>query len=190
VKYKGSPLYQYARSFPHKIQSIDWEHVQRNIYIYSLDLISFEHGRLSFRVQCSKGTYVRVLAQDICVQLDTLGVVSKLRRTRASGFDLSAAMNFEEFKLLSLEGIQNKIQPMEKLELEIKSFVVSHEDVLRRLMLGQKIKLLDFDFSKEFIQTLSSENNEFILKNSEGKFLAICEFRKDTQLVKVKRSLR
>ena len=75
VKHAGERLYKLAR------QGIEVERTPRRIQIFSLDLLACELPEIELEVHCSKGTYVRTLAEDIGRELGCGGHVSQLRRT-------------------------------------------------------------------------------------------------------------
>ncbi len=82
IKRDGVPLYKLAR------QGIEVAREARPITVHELDLQIEDEARLRFRVACSKGTYVRVLAQDIGLALDTVAHLEALRRTAFGSFRL------------------------------------------------------------------------------------------------------
>jgi tRNA pseudouridine55 synthase len=86
LKREGVPLYKLAR------KGIEIEREARLVHISSLEIIPQQPGRLLFRVSCSKGTYVRVLAEDIGVALGSAAHLESLRRTRFGGFELKDAV--------------------------------------------------------------------------------------------------
>ncbi len=82
VKHKGKPLYHYAR------QGIMIEKPARAIEIYKLSCMGYDSSnhRLDIMVQCSRGTYIRVLAADIGRNLRSCGHLIALRRTGSGEF--------------------------------------------------------------------------------------------------------
>lgn len=97
LKFEGKPLYEYAR------QGIEIERAIRQIEIYSIDLLSFVDDTLIVDVRCSKGTYIRVLADDVGKALGCGAYLTGLRRTQTAGFRLDDAMSLADFEALSLE---------------------------------------------------------------------------------------
>ncbi len=75
IKQGGERLYKLAR------QGVEVERAKRPIHIFSLDLLACEWPEIELDVHCSKGTYVRTLAEDIGRELGCGGHVSRLRRT-------------------------------------------------------------------------------------------------------------
>ena len=74
LKRQGEPLYRLAR------QGVNVEREPREISIASLQMVQLAGDRLDLRVLCSKGTYVRVLAEDLARELGTCGRLYRLRR--------------------------------------------------------------------------------------------------------------
>src|SRR5712671_5954133 len=80
LKQEGKPLYEYARA------GITRERAARAIVIHDMHLLNWQPPDLSFDVRCSKGTYIRVLAEDLAAQLGTIGHLSALRRLGVAPF--------------------------------------------------------------------------------------------------------
>jgi len=85
LKRDGVPLYKLAR------RGIAVEREAREIEIGRFELTLRDAERLDFAVECSKGTYVRVLAADLGRALGTVAHLERLRRTRVGGFDIDVA---------------------------------------------------------------------------------------------------
>jgi tRNA pseudouridine55 synthase len=92
VKHKGKPLYKLAR------RGIEVERRSRRIFIESIELLLFNIPEIRFRVVCSKGTYIRVLAADIGAALGCGAHLSELTRTRSGVFKIEGAHTFESLK--------------------------------------------------------------------------------------------
>ncbi|MFA5389634.1 MAG: tRNA pseudouridine(55) synthase TruB [Candidatus Omnitrophota bacterium] len=90
IKFKGKKLYQLARSG----KTVARE--PRKIRINSLDVLDFKFPELTFRVSCSKGTYVRTLCEDIGRSLGIPSHMSDLIRTRSGDFLLADSKKLEE----------------------------------------------------------------------------------------------
>jgi tRNA pseudouridine55 synthase len=89
IKQDGQPLYKLAR------QGQVVERTAREIDIHSLELLSFALPFVSFRVVCSRGTYVRTLADDMGELLGCGGALKELRRIASGPFDISASVTLE-----------------------------------------------------------------------------------------------
>jgi len=92
LKKDGRPLYEYARA------GIEVDRTVRNVLIKKLELIDFKKNSLSIRVTCSKGTYIRVLAQDMGEALGCGGYLTALRRTRIADLNIAAAIGLEDLE--------------------------------------------------------------------------------------------
>ena len=90
LKQDGQPLYKLARA------GEVVERKARSIHIAALELLSLEGDLLRLRVSCSKGTYIRTLAEDIGRELGCGAHVAGLRRIAAGPFDLSRSVTLDE----------------------------------------------------------------------------------------------
>ena len=95
LKRDGKPLYEYAR------QGIELDRPPRPVTIYKLELLSLDGLEAEIAVQCSKGTYIRTLAQDIGRQLGCGAHLNALRRTSVGPFMLSDAVELEALQAMS-----------------------------------------------------------------------------------------
>ncbi len=92
LKYQGKPLYLYAR------EGIDIPRSKRKINIYTIELLDYEGDQLRLRIECSKGTYIRTLAEDIGAQLNVGAYLIGLRRTNIGNFSIKSALNIEKIE--------------------------------------------------------------------------------------------
>ncbi len=95
LKHQGQPLYKLAR------QGIEVERKSRRVTIHSLqlgDFVAAEHPSLAVDVHCSKGTYIRSIAEDLGGTLGVGGHVETLRRTQAGPFHLGQAVTLDELR--------------------------------------------------------------------------------------------
>ena len=90
LKHEGRALYRYAR------EGVEIDRAARPVTIHAFELGSWEPpGRASFRIRCTKGTYVRVLAADLGRALGTGAHLHSLRRTRSGPFGLDRAITLD-----------------------------------------------------------------------------------------------
>ncbi len=101
VKIKGQPLYKMAR----KGQEVERE--PRFIRISRFEATRYEEPEIDFTLDCTKGTYVRSLANDIGENLGCGGYLSSLRRTSSDKFHIRDAIELEAFEEANLETISN-----------------------------------------------------------------------------------
>jgi tRNA pseudouridine55 synthase len=90
IKVDGVPLYKKAR------KGQDAEIKPRNIIIYDFQITRFEEDEIDFEVTCSKGTYIRSLANDFGKALGSGAYLSALRRTQINDFSIEDAWDIQE----------------------------------------------------------------------------------------------
>ncbi len=90
-KVNGKTLYKLAR----KGQVV--ERQPSTVVIYSIELLSFKADSLELQVNCGRGTYIRVLAEDIARELGTLAYVEELTRTAIGDYRIEDALSIPEF---------------------------------------------------------------------------------------------
>jgi tRNA pseudouridine55 synthase len=95
LKQDGKPLYEYARA------GITRERAARAIVIHDMRLIDWRPPDLSFDVRCSKGTYIRVLAEDLAAQLGTIAHLAALHRLGVAPFDAEPHWSLEALEASS-----------------------------------------------------------------------------------------
>jgi len=109
VKHQGTPLYKLAR------QGKTVEREPRLIHIYDLRVLGLELPRITFRVACTKGTYVRTICSDIGDLLGCGAHLHELRRTRSGKFDVKEAHQLQTVLTQTHEELKSLIIPILKL---------------------------------------------------------------------------
>ena len=95
LKKDGRPLYEFAR------QGIEIEREARPMTIDAIELLSFRENSMTLDITCSKGTYIRVLGEDIAQALGTYGHLTYLHRIKTGHFDLIPSYTIEYLESLS-----------------------------------------------------------------------------------------
>ena len=136
IKHQGKPLYEYIR----KGETVERE--LRTVFIRELTLERLQDNELEFSVLCSKGTYVRTLAEDIGEKLGCGGHLIALRRTGIGEFNLDNA-----YTLTQLEGVDEArrdacLMPLDRLVQNLPSLELD-ETQASRLAQGQRLGLSD-----------------------------------------------
>ena len=90
IKINGKKLYQLAR------QGVEVERTARPIEVYKLELLHYTANSFTVRVACSKGTYIRVLGEDLATALGTCGTMSFLLRTQVGAYTIDKACTLQE----------------------------------------------------------------------------------------------
>lgn len=110
LKVNGQKLYELAR------KGKEVERQPRPITVFQLTNLGFDGKRLRLRVECSKGTYIRTLCQDIGDALGCGGCMEELRRVRAGDYDITQAVPLET--LLESDTPEDYLRSMDTMFLE------------------------------------------------------------------------
>ena len=124
LKVAGKPAYEYARAG----QAV--ELAKRTVQIHAIELLSCDIAAREFEiaVACSKGTYIRTLAEDLAVALGTVGHLASLRRTRTGGFDLRAAQPLDAWMECSDATRTSWLLPTDSLVAELPRIALNEFD--------------------------------------------------------------
>lgn len=136
IKVNGKKLYDYARAG----KSI--EIAPRDIEIYDIDIIKVDqkNKQISFRVRCSKGTYIRSLCEDIAVKLGTVGFMKELKRTMVGDFRIENAVTIKELQSKLNENDLSDIISIEEIFKDNKNIELS-ENNIEKYLNGVKISV-------------------------------------------------
>ncbi len=162
LKHEGKKLYELARG------GVEVERKARRIRIEQLQLLDRQQDSLTLRVDCSKGTYIRSLAEDIGEYLGTCATVKALRRTRAGIFLLQHAVTLEEVKSLPADSIIQSLIQVDK-PLEAYPAIRVNEEQATRIRHGQRL-------------TLEASERGLVRMYCQHVFLGLGEIRMDGKL--------
>jgi tRNA pseudouridine55 synthase len=142
LKRDGKPLYEYARAG----QVVERE--GRQVTIHALEMLACALPDVTFRVTCSKGTYIRTLAEDIGEALGCGAHLVALRRTGVGALTLENAVTLDALSDAA-EGERDQwLQPVDALLSTFPS-VELDADATRRFLHGQRLRLADLTLSEE-----------------------------------------
>lgn len=105
LKHQGKALYEYARA------GVEIERQPRAVTIYNMTLDEFAGTSAAITVSCSKGTYIRTLAEDIGKALGCGAYLTQLRRFETGGFELTQAVTLEHLESMTLEQRDTRLLP-------------------------------------------------------------------------------
>lgn len=169
----GKRLYELAR------QGIEIEREARKITVYSLSLGSFDGDCFSISVECSAGTYIRSLIDDIGKDLGCGAIMTDLRRTSANGFSISNCVTLEELEKAVNDGTADKyITPIEKCFYTYCEIVVT-EGQAKRFSNGGEL-------SRNRLKDNISDGI-YRVYSPDRQFLGLGEIEKDGEFLKVRR---
>jgi tRNA pseudouridine55 synthase len=134
IKQDGKPLYEYARA------GITRERAARTIVIHEMRLLEWRAPDLSFDVRCTKGAYIRVLAEDLAAQLDTIAHLAALRRLGVHPFSAEPQWTFEALEAMTPEQRLELLLPVDAALTGLRRFDIpaGGVDALRQ---GQTVSI-------------------------------------------------
>ncbi len=154
LKHNGQPLYKLAR------QGIEIERKARKVTILELSLIEKSADTITVEAHCTKGTYIRTLAQDIGDALGFGAHLSMLRRTDVSPFDCSKLYTIEEIeKLAEANALEDTLLPIDSALVHLPALVLTEAESTR-VKHGLKVSRSDVPASDMIKMYL--EDGEFI----------------------------
>lgn len=167
LKQNGVPLYKLARA------GKEIEAKSRKVTIYYIKLLSWSSPYLEIEVSCSKGTYIRSLAEDIGVKLGTGAHITALRRLKAGPFSLDQSHTIEDLQAIQRDsgssGLESCLLSMDLAISDIPSLSLDPEQTLR-LRQGQLVEL-----------NQQLENGQFRIYH-QGEFIGLAELREGGKL--------
>jgi tRNA pseudouridine55 synthase len=159
LKRDGKPLYEYARA------GITLERQARRVTIHTLELLGYEAPLLRIKVLCSKGTYIRVLGEDIGTMLGCGAHLQQLRRTGVGALTLDGSVTLDQFMALEDGTRTSALLPVDGLLTTFPA--VSLSDVLtERFLHGQRLAL-----TKEGVPVPAEAGRARVYQESNGRLL-------------------
>jgi tRNA pseudouridine55 synthase len=134
LKYNGKPLYKYARA------GIILERPARNVMIHALELLEYRAPLLRLRITCSKGTYIRVLGEDIGAALGCGAHLQELRRTKIGHLNLDSCVTMQHLAMTAKDTQKSLLYPIDSL-LSFLPEISLTELLAIRFLQGQRINL-------------------------------------------------
>jgi tRNA pseudouridine55 synthase len=124
LKRDGRPYYEYARA------GVEIARAPREVVIHALTLIDWSPPDAIVDVSCSKGTYVRVLAEDLGAALASCAHLAALRRTGTGGFDVADAVTLETLEALDMAQRTAQLLPVDAALAGLPSLAIGAGDAL------------------------------------------------------------
>jgi len=163
LKHEGKALYEYARA------GVEIERASRLITIHSIQVNSFEYDVANISVSCSKGTYIRTLAEDIGAVLGCGAHLIGLRRTKTANYSIDQAVTLTQFEAMTLEQRQAALMPMDSAVLHLPAIILD-ADSTHYLRQGQAV--WQSRINAKGLLRLYNEQQEFLglgEQDSDGK---------------------
>lgn len=161
LKKDGKKLYELAR------EGIEVERTARPLTIYQLSLTPLSAQQLQLTVTCSKGTYVRVLAEDIAKALGTVGHLTALRRIQTGDFEIANAITLADFAALDVAARFDKLLAVDACVHSLPSLVLD-DNQSKRIRQGQRLNVKTTMLTQQLNLTF---NQTFRLFDDHEQFL-------------------
>jgi tRNA pseudouridine55 synthase len=161
LKQSGVRLYDLAR------RGIEVDRPKRSLEIHELTLVGYSHSELELDVHCSKGTYIRVLAEDIGRALGCGAYLKALRRTAVGPWTVDRALTLDALQEREPADRRARIEPMDLLVADLPR-VICNDDACFRLSRGQTVPA-----------PCCLEEGSVRLYDALESFLGIGEYRRD-----------
>ncbi|MGZ5261810.1 MAG: tRNA pseudouridine(55) synthase TruB [Burkholderiales bacterium] len=134
LKHAGKPLYEYARAGTEVVRA------PRRVPIHALRVECCEGAEVRIEVTCSKGTYIRVLAEDIGKALGCGATLARLRRTRVGAFSVDDAVTLDALSSMTDDARSRHMRPVDALLTGLPAFELDAEQT-QRMVRGQVVAL-------------------------------------------------
>jgi len=161
LHYQGARLYQLAR------RGIEVERQSRDIEIFDLEILAINLPLIRFKVEVSRGTYIRSLVRDIGERLNTNAVMTFLLRTRSGPFNIEDSVSFEDVQDQG-ENILLKSYEI----LDIPHYTIKDEEYNRaangNYLIQDNFREAEFELDV---------NDHFLIFSESGTFLAIGQYQ-------------
>lgn len=131
VKVNGKKLYEYAR------ENKEIKRKSRKITIYNIKPLHLLENSCIIKVRCSKGTYIRVLIEDIAKKLDRLAYMKSLIRVNSGGFDIKDSIKIESLRKCNIDDVSFSVY--ESLT-EMKSIKLD-DNLYKKITNGVKVNI-------------------------------------------------
>lgn len=172
LKHQGRPLYEYAR------QGIEVERKARDIVVRRIRILAFAGTEATIEVLCSKGTYIRTLAEDLAAHLGTFAHLTMLRRTASAGFDVAEAHSAQDLAQLDEAGRDALLLPCDAMVRHLPAFE-AREETVRRLQCGLPAPVSAVPGP--------DEGQPLRVYSQQRRFVGLAQYRADTGSLKALR---
>lgn len=174
IKVNGKRLYELAR------QGVEIQRTKRPVDIYGIDIIDINLPEVTFRVSCSKGTYIRSLCRDIGDRLSCGALMKSLLRTEVKGFSIDKSLKLNDIERLRDEGLLSEyIIPLDSLLSDLPAYRVTTVGN-KYLLNGNRLTTNELIPETESVNDLDGRKPLRIrVYDSKGDFTAIYDYIKE-----------
>ncbi|AMT95726.1 MULTISPECIES: tRNA pseudouridine(55) synthase TruB [Psychrobacter] len=136
LKKDGKKLYEYARA------GIEVKRPPRDIVIKAIEIKKIDNEQVQLMVTCTKGTYVRVLGEDIAKAMGTLGHLTTLRRTQVGKFTIDGAITLSALEAMTLANREKRLMPVDAC-IDIDATLLLTSEQCTRIHMGQRLNVFE-----------------------------------------------
>jgi len=122
LKHKGKPLYLYAR------EGINIPRPKRKILIHEIELLDYQGDELRLKIKCSKGTYIRTLAEDIGDKLNVGAYLLELNRSGIGSLSIDSAVKIEQIEEIKEQERVKLLLPVDELLSSFQKLILNCND--------------------------------------------------------------
>jgi len=122
LKHKGKPLYLYAR------EGVNIPRSKRKIIIHEIELLDYQGDELRLKIKCSKGTYIRTLAEDIGEKLNVGAYLLELNRTGIGSLSIDNALKVEQIEKIKVQERGKILLPVDELLSSFQKVILNYDD--------------------------------------------------------------
>lgn len=177
-KVDGKKLYDLAR------EGKEIERKASFVEIYSIEILNIDLPRVTMRVHCGKGTYIRSLIADIGEKLCCGAAMESLKRCRVGNFDISKAFTLDQIEELVKSGeIDKNFIPVDEVFYDCSRIVVS-KNLSRLVENGNVLTSEDFDQMDGFSAVKVRNGDRFRIYSFDNRFRAVYEYHSDRKVLK------
>ncbi len=163
LKHEGKAMYEYARA------GVEIERAARAVTIHNIEINAFDRDVATITVKCSKGTYIRTLAEDIGAQIGCGAHLIGLRRTATANYHINQAITIEQFEAMSVAQRALLLRPADSAVEHLPEITL---DIDSAFYLQQGQAILHSGNIPEGLIRLYNEQGEFLglgEQQSDGK---------------------
>ncbi|MCR4563462.1 MAG: tRNA pseudouridine(55) synthase TruB [Clostridiales bacterium] len=172
IRKDGVRLYDLAR----RGETVERE--ERCVTVYRLDFLGFENDTVKIYVECSAGTYIRSIADDLGSVLGCGAVLTALRRTRANGFSIENSVTLEKMREMKSDELKSLVIPLDTALGKYEKITVSEGQTIRFKNGGELLRnRLDCPFKTGLYRVYSPAD----------VFLGIGEIKENSEVLGVRR---
>lgn len=167
IKIDGKKLYELAR------EGKEVERASRKVRIYNIEIleIDLENKRFTMKVDCSKGTYIRTLCDDIGRRLGCFAHMSALKRTKSGRFDISKAYTLEKIEEMYLCGDLSFFVPVDVVFEEYPRLIINARKA-HKMCNGTRVAVQGID-EGEVYRVYDESGNFLTISQAENGLLKI-----------------